>query len=215
MRWYYAASNRNGIIMIIVIASAKGGSGKSTTAMHLAEYLSRRRSLKRVVLLDADPDNRSASKWYGRGDGWGFKLVSPGEDVEGEFDALVIDAGAAPDDDELGALLEGADLLIIPTAPTGLDVESAVEVASRFEDDGSIKLLVGLAQPGRSKQGADAVAALEEFGLPVCPQVIHRRTAIASVATNGETVATAKGKPAAQAWKEYQAAFKWLLQGVL
>lgn len=201
--------------MIIVIASAKGGSGKTTTAMHLAEWLSRKRSLKRVVLMDADPDNRSASKWYGRGDGWKFELIPPGDEAGSEFDALVVDAGAAPDSDELGELLEGTDLLLIPTAPTTLDIESAVEVASGFNDDGSVKLLVTLAQPGRSQQGPDAITALQEFELPVCPHIVYRRTVVANAATDGTTVADMRGKAASQAWKEYQTAFKWLVEGLL
>lgn len=201
--------------MIIVIASAKGGSGKTTTAVHLAEYLSRKRSLKRVVLLDADPDNRSASKWYGRGDDWKFDLVEPGQDVEGEFNALVVDSGAAPESDALAELLEGSDLLIVPTGASILDLESAVEVANSFNNDGSVKMLVVRALPGRSKEGAIAVEELSELGFAVCPNVVRQRSVLKDCPGEGATVAHLKSAPAKKAWSEYQTAFKWLLEGLV
>ncbi|MBD1848293.1 ParA family protein [Cyanobacteria bacterium FACHB-63] len=41
--------------MIITIASFKGGVGKTTTALHLAQYLGKHRGSSKVVLLDGDP----------------------------------------------------------------------------------------------------------------------------------------------------------------
>ncbi|MFN8994849.1 MAG: ParA family protein, partial [Pseudomonadota bacterium] len=45
---------------VISLVNQKGGCGKSTTSVHLAEYL--RRANKNVVLVDAD-GQQSSSKW--------------------------------------------------------------------------------------------------------------------------------------------------------
>ena len=202
--------------MIIVIASAKGGSGKSTTAIHLAEYLSRKRTLNKVVLLDADPDNQTATHWYTRGESWNFELTRVNESAPEDFDALIVDSGAAPGDGELAELLDNTDLLVIPTAPSTPDLESAVTIASQFElNEGDIKLLLTLCPPGRAKAGPDALEILQEAGMPVCPSLIRRRGCVVDAATEGSTVAKLKGDAAAKAWSEHQSAFKWLLNGVM
>lgn len=201
--------------MIIVIASAKGGSGKTTTAMHLAEFLSRKRGSGKVVLLDADPDNESASHWYKRGEDWRFSLVSIDKQVPSDFDTLIVDSGAAPGDDELSELMESASLLLIPTAPSVMDLESAVKTASQFDLSGNdIKLLLTLCPPGRAKAGPDALDTLQQYNMPVCPKLVRRRGCLATAAEEGTTVATLKGDAAQKSWVEYQAAFRWLLKGV-
>src|SRR5690349_3140324 len=63
--------------MIITLLSAKGGVGKSTSAIHIATYL---QSLAPTLLVDGD-GIRSATKWSQRGDGKGlpFRVVSYAE----------------------------------------------------------------------------------------------------------------------------------------
>lgn len=202
--------------MIIVIASAKGGCGKTTTAVHLAEYLSRKRGMGPVALMDADADNESASFWYGLGQDWKFSLVPNGESVPEGIDTLVVDAGAAPDSDDLADLMDTADLLIIPTAPGALDIRSAVSTSAGFDlDAGDVKLLVTLAPSGRAKAGPEALAAFHRADIPVCPTMIRRRTCLSNAAGMGTTVAAMKGTAAKTAWDEYQKAFRWLLREVV
>src|SRR6186713_2293285 len=59
-----------GTLMIITIASFKGGVAKTTTAVHLAAYL---QDLSPTLLIDGDP-NRSATGWSRRGQ-LPFKVV--------------------------------------------------------------------------------------------------------------------------------------------
>ena len=60
-----------GKLMIITIASFKGGVSKTTTAVHLAAYLQKRSPR---LLIDGDP-NRSATGWARRGQ-LPFKVVN-------------------------------------------------------------------------------------------------------------------------------------------
>ena len=66
--------------MIITVTALKGGVGKTTTALHLAEYLSRVRGEK-TVLLDADPTS------------YAIDYVETGRDSEDGFRFDVFDAG--------------------------------------------------------------------------------------------------------------------------
>jgi cellulose biosynthesis protein BcsQ len=66
-----------GRLMIICIANFKGGSGKTTTAIHAAAFM---QTLGPTILADGDIV-RASSKWAARGDGAGlpFKVVPIGQ----------------------------------------------------------------------------------------------------------------------------------------
>ncbi len=95
--------------MIITFASFKGGVGKTTSAVHFAAYLN---MLAPTVLIDGDP-NRSASAWARHGN-LPFKVVDERQAAKNarQFEHLVFDTKARPEQEDLKALAEGCDLLI-------------------------------------------------------------------------------------------------------
>ena len=107
--------------MIITVASFKGGVGKTTTAVHLASYFQKKAP---TLLIDGDP-NRSASAWNKRG-GLPFKIVDERQAARyaRDFEHIVIDTEARPNEDDLGALAGGCDLLVIPTTPDALALDA-------------------------------------------------------------------------------------------
>jgi len=96
--------------MIITVASFKGGVAKTTTAIHLAAYL---HSLGQTLLIDGDP-NRSASGWAKRGD-LPFKVIDERQAAKyaKNYQHIVIDTQARPEQEDLEALVEGCDLLVL------------------------------------------------------------------------------------------------------
>lgn len=117
--------------MIIAVTSLKGGVGKTTTSVLLAETIAN--SGKDVILLDSDPE-KSAKSWellaerdgqplsftvtIGEADG----LVKQARDLKREGKWVVIDT--PPNDKSLLMSSAGAaDLAIIPLAPTRIDLD--------------------------------------------------------------------------------------------
>jgi chromosome partitioning protein len=96
--------------VLITVAGFKGGVGKTTTAVHLGCYFSRFGS---TLLVDGDP-NRSATGWAKRGN-LPFKVVDLMQAAlySPKFEYIVIDTAARPDKNELEALADGCDLLVL------------------------------------------------------------------------------------------------------
>lgn len=195
--------------MIITVASFKGGVGKSTTAIHLAAYLHTR---KPALLVDGDA-NRSALKWAGDGK-LPFTVVdelSAPRHIR-QYENVVIDTPARPSRDDLRALADGCDLLVIPTTPDALSLSALLLTVEELKAIGAdrFKVLLTIIPPAPSKAGDDAREMLASAGLPVFKTGIRRFVAFQKAALEGVTVDQVKDDRAAEAWADYQAVGKEL-----
>lgn len=114
----------------LLVANAKGGSGKTTLATNLAGLFAAKRL--RVVLADLDRQ-QSASRWLARRPA-GFPLIrgwTPAADREAlkQFDPqwVVYDSPAGLHGHKLEESLQRVDLVLVPLVPSVLDMDASVD----------------------------------------------------------------------------------------
>ncbi|MFP5448609.1 MAG: AAA family ATPase [Alphaproteobacteria bacterium] len=179
----------------VAVISRKGGAGKSTVSVNLAAAL--RESGQRAVLADADPlrsssealrahslsvVESSASKL--------FALVTASR--RSGCDVLVIDTPASPEADIVAAI-KVADLCLVVTRPTYLDLAAAlktVDLLRQLRAPG----LIPLNQRPSPRQGQEprvvsgTLEALRFAGVPVSPVALRVRQAYQGALSYGRGV---------------------------
>ncbi len=115
----------------ILVASSKGGAGKSTVASNLAACFAL--DGKRTVLVDADPQ-LSSMRWAERRAGLDSAVLpieASGKKnwragLPDDAERVVIDAAAGSMADDLERFIEHADAIVVPVLPSALDIEATV-----------------------------------------------------------------------------------------
>ncbi|GAA4857371.1 ParA family protein [Luteimonas vadosa] len=116
----------------VLVASSKGGVGKTTIATHLAAQSAL--SGQGTVLIDADPQG-SSTRWCERRASLDSAVLpidgssrhkTAWKSVPDGADRIVIDAPAGAMGDSLATWLEHADALVVPILPSALDIEATV-----------------------------------------------------------------------------------------
>lgn len=114
--------------MIIAIAGRKGGSAKSTVALHLAGALIEDGA---VAVLDADGDNLTCATYADAGR-LPFEVFTTGTwrgaATSRPWSHVVIDAPARPTRAQLEALAGRADLIVTPTPPDAVSLRVLARV---------------------------------------------------------------------------------------
>lgn len=189
--------------MILTVASFKGGVGKTTSAVHLAALLQQKAP---TLLIDGDP-NRSASGWARRGN-LPFKVVDERQAARyvGQFKHIVIDTQARPSREDLEALSDGCDLLILPSTPDALALDALLMTVDALRALGSqqFRVLLTMIPPRPSRDGEEAQVTLRDAELPVFDTMVRRLVAFQKAALAGTTVATTNDPRAPMAWSNYQ-----------
>lgn len=190
---------------IITITGYKGGIGKSTTAFHLAAFLSEH---GKTILMDGDP-NRTAVKWAERGVAGGYILPFSVADERQAMrlvtgaDYLVIDTPARPQSDDLKELAKGCDLLILPTSPDIVSLEPMLDTARELEGV-NYRALITVVPPHPSREGELMHSDLLEGGIPLFATMIRRTVGFAKAALVGKPIRDLDDPRTRAAWEDYR-----------
>ena len=197
----------------IAFLAQKGGSGKTTLAVHTA--VAATEAGESVVVIDTDPQ-KSATVW---GDARSQEApivataaaselgrVLEAADQERMTLAIVDTAPhAAPD---ATRIVRAVDLVAIPVRPTAFDITAAGSAVDIVKAAGVRAVFVLSACPFRSPEIAETRTVLAEYGLPIAPVEIIDRRAFARAVATGRAVTEfeSDGKAAT----EIRALWAWL-----
>lgn len=194
-------------MQIVTFTGYKGGVGKSTSAIHLATFLSTHGN---VLLVDGDP-NRTSLSWASRGhlpfdvaDERKAAKAIPGRDW------LVIDTPARPNSDDLKELADGCDLMILPTIPDVNSLEPMIQTSKNLKGV-SYRALITMVPAYPNKDAEQMKQDMKVSDVPVLEAMIRRSTAFARAALAGVPIRDMKGKYRLP-WLDYEQMGKEILE---
>lgn len=184
--------------MIISFLNQKGGVGKTTLAIHIADSLSRKD--KKVLLVDADPQ-ASALDWAENSEnGNRFSVVglpkktlrSELRTIETDYDYVIVDGPPRVHEIAMAAIA-ASDLIVIPVQPSPFDVWSLKDIVDLVNEVKTINehlktVLVINRKIVNTAIGRDVVNALADYNFPILTTAICQRVAYAESIALGQTV---------------------------
>lgn len=210
---------------VIGVCNQKGGSGKSSTAVHLARWLQSQSDS--VFVIDSD-GQRTSSLWLSNlSQPIPVEIIpDPNELLERlpnlatEHQWLIVDAPGTLAE-ATRAIVLWSDLVLIPCQPTGVDLASASDTVRLIKQARAIRkgepkaaIFLNRAVKGtRLKQEAFTVLkAVPDIN--ILGEVIHQRQIIADAFGQGATVFDLGGDAAKDAQKEYSRLFTTILKSL-
>lgn len=181
----------------LAVLSQKGGTGKTTLAVHLA--VAAWAGQRRVLIADLDPQ-RSASEWRkartGPGPGLiesksGALFVAQQASERAGVDLMVLDTRPAADGDTAEAI-RCADLCLVVLRPSFFDLKATARMVDMTQAMGKTAWFVLNQAPPRrgDKEGPavmETIEGLKALGLPIAPVGLRSRAVYQQAVAKGLT----------------------------
>ena len=193
---------------ILVLASAKGGSSKTSLAAHLA-VAAERMGNGPTVLLDLDPQGSLTAWWNARAEEAPALASTALADLPHQLLALaeagyavaILDTPPAITE-AIRAVVRLGDLVLIPVKPSPHDLRAVGGTVEIVRREGRPFVFVITQAKSQALLTVQAAAALSEHGR-VAPIIMHDRVDYAGSMTDGRTVLeTAPRGPASKEMNE-------------
>lgn len=178
---------------VLVVASRKGGSGKTTLTAHIAVH-AEAAGAGPVALMDLDPQGSLAHWWNEREAETPLFAATTSATLAPDIERLreqgvglvVIDTPPAITD-AISGVIALADMVLIPTRPSPHDLRSVGATVERAEALGKPLVFVLNGATPRARITNEAIAVLAQHG-PLAPCIIHQRVDFAASMIDGRTV---------------------------
>ena len=179
----------------VLVASSKGGAGKTTIATNLAAHYAV--DGKNTVLVDADRQG-SSQRWAEKRAGMSHPVLGLSglrrdwaKHIPDDAQCVVIDSAAGIRSGEIGEYLDQVDAVIVPMLPSSIDLEAAEPFLAELADLPRIKrgkvpvaLVANRLKPW-TNASQQAVDEIKGFPFPVVAELRD---------TQGYVLASALGK---------------------
>ncbi|WP_193200796.1 AAA family ATPase [Nostoc sp. MG11] len=207
--------------MLIGILNRKGGCGKSTTAVHLAYWLSQRKH--NVMVIDSDGQT-SSSQWLEKLNLSSLVISNPDDlfdqitQFSEQYDSVIIDSPAVLGETAKAVLLS-VDLALVPVQPANLDLLATKDIVRLVNQAQKIRkgspnaaMFISRASKGTVLLREAQEVLAQTQGLALLKQVIYQRQVIADAPGQSATVFNMSGDAASQAAKDYKQLFEEALR---
>ena len=178
---------------VIVFASQKGGSGKTTLSGHIAVE-AERQGVGPVALIDTDPQG-SLAKW------WNVRKDPNPAFIQSVFSNLFYDLDSARDEGfrlvvidtppavtrAISEVVSFADLVVAPTRPSPHDLRAVAPTVDIAEARAKQLVFVVNGATQNARITSEAAIALSQHGT-VAPTTVHHRVDFAASMIDGRTV---------------------------
>lgn len=199
---------------VIAIVSQKGGSGKTTLALHLATCAAYKK--QQTCVIDTDPQATAAAWGDWRGDFLPAVVTSPParlsrtiQKAQSEGVELIVIDTPPHAEAAMREAIKAADMVLIPTRPRAFDLHALEGIADMVNYTGTPAHVVLNGVPANaSRMIENAKQQAKDLGLDTCPVTFGDRAHFHRSSANGEVASEidANGKAAG----EVDALWKWV-----